>query len=222
MFKFKKKDTIKKTRNANKKNLFGLVLSVFVAICVFVGLTSYQTTLLSDYEKVTRVISIKTIPKGTLITEKNVANYFTTDEIEAHHDVASSVNEINDMIGYISNADIANGQTISLINFVEKNHLLANKADIVYVSFTVSKAGDAVGGTIREGNIIDVTVKTNDGVVSAGESLYVNAVYDTSYRTLTETDDTPATTIEVALDKNKANDFIDAISSGTIYVSLID
>ncbi len=215
----KKEKTIKKPRNKNGQNLLGLVVSVLVAICVFIGLTAYQTSILSDYEKVTRAVAIKSIPDGIAITEENVRTYFAMDEIEAKHDVDGSVEVLEDLIGYVSKTDIANGQTVSLVNFVKKEHLLADVEDIVYVSFTVAKAGDAVGGTIREGNVIDVDVATTDGVVSAGEALYVNAAYDVNYIRLSDADTTPAVTIEVAISSDDAETFVKAINSGTAYVS---
>lgn len=220
MFKLKRKEnTGVKPRKTNNRNLLGLVFSVLIAICVFVGLTSYQTTILSSYEKVTRVVAIKDVPSGILITSENVSNYFTVDEIEARHDVTTPIENLNDLVGYISQSEIACGQTVSLINFTEKDHILAEISDVVYMSFNVSKAGDALGGTIREGNIIDVDVATNDGVIEAGKSMYVNSVYDANYVRLSDSDTAPAVTIEVAISASEVDDFVSAISNGTVYVS---
>lgn len=216
---FGEKPKIKKPKSVNQRNLLGLVLAVIAAVCVFVGLTSYQTQLLSDYEKVSRVVAVKRVPGGTLITASNVNAYFTVEEIEARHDVESPAEKLEDITGYVSKTEIAKGQTVSHINFVEKEHLLAGVSDIVYVSFTVYKAGDALGGTIREGNVIDVSVATTDETIIAGKSLYVNAVYDSAYQKLSASDAAPATTIEVGMSAEDAGQFIDAIGRGNVYVS---
>ena len=210
----------KKPKNKNNKNLLGMVFAIIVAIGVFVGLTSYQATVLSDYEKVVRVVAIKDVPNGMAITANNVSQYFAEEEIEAKHDVNSPVETLDSLVDFVSNTKIAKGQTASFVNFVSKKHLLAGITDMTYISFTVSKAGDALGGTIREGNVIDVNVATiNDGVINAGTSLYVNAVYDSGYVKLSESDTAPALTIEVALDSKDAEQFIEAINNGTPYVS---
>lgn len=217
--KTKKPKKFKKPKNKNNRNLFGLVLSVLVAVSVFVGLVSYQTSVLSNYEKVSRVVAIKDMPDGIRITAQNVNDYFQMDEIEATHDVTKPVEAVEDLIGYVSASEIAKGQTASYVNFTNESELLSWIKDPVHISFTVSKAGDALGGTIRAGNIIDVNVSSKDEVILAGESLYVTAVYDTNYALLTENDTNPALTIEVVIDAAEAADFVSAISSGSIYVS---
>lgn len=210
---------IKKPKNRNNRNLLGFVFSILVAVCVFVGLTSYQSRILSAYEKCVRVVAVKDIAAGTMISEQNAGTYFKEQEIEVRRDVTQPVENVNDLVGYVSQSDIAAGQTLSYMNFATAESLAGDISDTVYLSFTVNEAGNAVGGTIREGNIIDVDVATEEGVVSAGESIYVNAVYDSGYVKLTEADEAPATTIEVALSSDDVEAFVAALHKGTPYVS---
>ena len=210
-------------KKKGKHTLLGLVFSVVMACIIFFGMTSYQAQKMDNYVKEKKVVAKADIPANTLITQDNVDKYFDEMEINKKLVVSDSVENKNDMVGYVCEYPVANAQVISKKNFVAKDSILSSIKNKAYITFTASNIGSAVGGTIREGSVINVDVVSDEGTEQAGQ-FYVNAVYDTNGTKLSNTDgdkNKTALVIEIVIDKTQITQFEDKLSKGNVYISKV-
>lgn len=216
---FKKKRE-KKERKTSLKTIF---FSLIVAIAMFFVLVAIETSILDNYEKEKVVVAIQEVENGTEITKENVEDYFYIKEVDKSLVTKDSVLILSDMPGYIVKDNISMGEIVNFNRLVSKTSVLANIKVPVETSLKVADLSDLVGGTIRSGDLINISVvnkETNENEEIL-KNVFVSQAFDSSGAALTQVEDKPAITINVIIDKSFESEFNTRINQGKVRVSKV-
>ena len=150
----KELNTKQKNRN---KNIRLILVSAIIALLAFVAITILQSNIL-DMEESIRVYVVKTnIDEGTKLTQSNLSNYFKVEErvintLPKNHVKEGEADKLVDK--YAGKAYVS--EEIVTTEFIEDRASI--KSDLknpVEISFS-SAAVNAVGGILREGDIVNI------------------------------------------------------------------
>ena len=146
------------------KSITRIVVSLFIAIVAFVGATYYESYLLSDKNVTTVVVAAADVKAGTLIDKTNVDTYFKTKEVNASLATKSTIKDIKDVTGKTI-VDITKDEIITTQRFADTRSNRDKFKNPVMITYRVSDPVYAVGGSVREGDIIDIleTTSSEDG-----------------------------------------------------------
>lgn len=205
----------------NKKNLGRILLSLIVSVVIYIGLLVIQQNVLQPNGTSKVYLANEDITKGTIITDENISQLFKEKKVDSDLKVTNSITDKKELMNKIINEDIEKGQVVSNNNLLNKASLLASIKDSVEVSVKVSDLSQAVGGTIREGDIINISeinnaTKQNEKVL---EKVYVNRVFSNEGKKIEKQDKTSAVTINMIIAKEDEEKLNNAIGRGAIRIS---
>ena len=152
----KKKRAKKKTKTSNggKYATFGIAALV-LSIVVFTIFTAIQRNVVQEVKKKYVVVAIKDVPQGILLTKETIPDFFAK-ELRVEADLPANVYESgSDLIGLTTDRAIAAKEVVSPTALREIDWTFGVE-DPVLFSITVSDFGQAVAGTLRTGDLVDV------------------------------------------------------------------
>lgn len=205
----------------NKKSIF---ISFILALGAFIGLLFVEESVLKPNGTVNGFVAKVDIDKGMLITESNISNYFTEkNNIDGSLEVTGAVKTKEELINNITNQNINKGEVVSINSFVAKDDILAKIENPVETSFNVSDISQVVGGILREGDLIDISIVDNNSKESTKilKNVYVDKAISSDGKEIDRTSDLSALTINIILSESEEKILNDSINKGTIRVSKI-
>lgn len=217
--------TESKKKSKSGKSLTRLILAFAFSILVFVGVISLESYALEDKSTMAVVVAAKDIPSNTIITSANVAEYFTTEQVNTALSFEGCVTDISLIEGQTL-VNISSGEIVSASMF-KKDYYPASIKDPVEISMKASDLSQAVSGILRTGDKINVSIvsETEDGLVSDVilESTYVTSVYDSSCLLIDPADiESNAAYINIVISKTDEKAVNEALYSGTLRISKIE
>lgn len=218
-FKSKKKDTSEKPKRkfSTGKILFSLTL----AIITYFILISIESGILDKYEKIEVVMSLTNIEEGTEITEDNVSDLFGMKEVNASLKLENGVEKVEDLVGYIAQENIVSNEIMHLGSFINKKEALQGIEEPTNVSISVSNINNAVAGTLRKGDFIDISVilsETGENV-KLFNHIYIQEAYDSSGVTVDRGSDTPTIMLLITVDKEDLEWLYEMTAKGEIKIN---
>lgn len=166
-----KKGNKKRNKRTRGKQVEGKLTVAFVAIALaficFVVLIVLENKIVNAGEKVKVVVATAEVPAGIELTQTNMPNYFAIEE-RNKDDIPVGVTVYdngNPMIGKITGRVIHAKEVITNECFYEKS-FFADIEDAVELSIDVSAIGNAVGGTLRPGDKVDIKAVIKVGTQS--------------------------------------------------------
>lgn len=137
------------------RKALGALVALVAAIIVFVVLTIIQKNIVNQVEQVSVVVAIKDVPKGIVLTEDTIKSYFDV-ELRNTADVPNGCYSSGyPLIGMITGRDILKKEIVTPTCIVSEN-IYEGIEDPVEIAIEVGKIGQAVGGSLRAGDIIDI------------------------------------------------------------------
>lgn len=217
-----------KSAEQSKKGKGGLKLfsfSLIMTIILFFILTGLQAGILENYEKVSMVVAKTNIEDGVEITRENVASYFVIKDVDAGLKTNSAFTSLVDLEGYIVRKNIDKNEIISSSGLEKKSSVLSLLKEPAEVGLKVSDISQVVGGIIRPGDLIDISVVDNDSKKAEKifTGVHVSRVFNSSGMELTRDEtDIPAVAINVIIDKEQEALFHEKITSEIIRISKVN
>lgn len=185
-------------RNKSKfdsKSITRIVISLFVAIVAGIGVTSYESYLLSDKNVTSVVIAAADIKEGTLIDDTNVNEYFKMKDVNSSLVTDSTLKNLDGITGKAS-VNISKGEIVTTQRFTNTSSEKDKFENPVMLTYTVSEPTYAVGGSIREGDIVDIMETITKDEVKSSKLLvkdaYVLTAWDSSGNVISRDDTTSA------------------------------
>lgn len=218
---FKKNKNNKEPKKVSLKLIF---FSLVAAISIFFVLIKVEASILEDYEKNTVVVALQEVKNGVEITNENVEDYFKIKDVDKTLITNNTVEILDYMIGYIVKNDISMGEIVSKNDLIAKSSILANIKEPIETSFKASDLSEVVGGVLRPGDLINISVinketAENDEII---KNVYVSQSFDSSGSGLDqETEDKSALTINIIIDKEFESEFNSRINQGKVRVSKV-
>ena len=206
-----------------KKNFKKTTISLLVAIIVFFGLLVIESNILTPNGTSKVLIATDEIQKGVEINSNNIDTYFKVKNVDGELSVTNYISDKEDLLNLISNETINKGQVISANNFVDKDDFLSKIENPVEVSFKVTDISQTVGGILRQGDIIDISVinSTTNEVEKVLSEVYVAKAMSSDGQELTREQELSAMVINIIISSQDEEKLNSKLNLGTIRVSKI-
>ena len=199
----------------------GAIFAAFLATAaIYVALLQAEKSMLAEYEKGEVCFAAKDVPKGQLITEENVGEYFVMTEVDAKLIPAAAIRKTEEITGLIAAGHVDQGGMITTGMFQTINEVTAGMKEPVVAGFRAEDLSQLVGGVLRAGDRIHVYASEEDGeTVLIWENVYVQQVFDASGGFIENADLAGAAQrINVFLDKENVEEFYSRLEKGTLRV----
>ncbi|MDU6522099.1 SAF domain-containing protein [Clostridium sp.] len=199
-----------------------LIISACVAIVVFIALLFVEKSLLKPNGTVEGFVAVSDIDKGTVITKENISKLFTEkNNIDGALEVSGSVKTKDDLINKVAKENINKGEVVSNNSFISKDDKFKDIDDLVEVSFNVSDISQVVGGILRSGDIIDISIidnNTNESMIVL-EDIYVDKAISSDGLQIDRSSDLSALTINILVSKDDSEKLNSYLNKGTLRIS---
>lgn len=233
-----KKEQLKENSNKSVRMKMGttkrLIISFLISAMFFCLCIIMIKSMVKEEEKVTVVVATEAIPENLKITDIN-RKYFTIKEIPVSILPEGVLKDIEQVNGYFTVCKISKNQILTTNFFADKMDSITMSEKTVEVSVGTGSISQIVGGTIREGDIVNISSVTGDyatdengdntyvyTAVTIAEGAYVTKTF-TSAGTSVESHDAEqsVTVINLLLPAEDENEFNAALEAGTLRISRI-
>lgn len=199
-----------------------LIISACVAIVVFIALLFVEKSLLKPNGTVEGFVAVSDIDKGMVITEENISKLFTEkNNIDGALEVTGAVKIKDELINKVAKENINKGEVVSNNSFISKDDKFKDIDDLVEVSFNVSDISQVVGGILRSGDIIDISIidnNTNESMIVL-EDIYVDKAISSDGLQIDRSSDLSALTINILVSKDDSEKLNSYLNKGTLRIS---
>lgn len=179
-----------KQRKKTEKGKYKILISAILACAVTVGLIKYQEQALSKYETVGVVCvkpSVKSLKEGTVINEETVKKYFSVEQRQKNTVSSNALMDMEKLIGKRTSIELCANDVITTAQFSDINEKLHEISDPVETSINATDLSQLVGGILREGDTIDISVIGDEGqLVYELRDVYVTKAFDSSGQIIDE------------------------------------
>lgn len=206
-----------------KFNFKGIIISLIITIGLFMGLLFVEKTVLQQNGTIKVFVANSDIEKGTFINDAGL-DKFKEKVVDADLNINGAVTKKEDLIKMITKENLNKGEIISVNSFISEENVLKDISDPVETSFNVADISQVVGGILRKGDMIDISVidsntKTSQEVL---KSVYVDKALGTDGKKLSKEDTGSALIINIIVSTEDAKKLNDNITKGTIRISKIN
>lgn len=207
-----------------KGKILQLFISLSVALAVFVGLIMLQQSLIAPNGLITVIVAKKDIPKNLEITESNYNEYFESKDKDSAILSKSSITNKEDLINTVTSCTLLKGNSISKDNLIPKEKILNNSENLVHFSIAVSSITNAVGGSIRGGDIVDFGIinEVTKEYEYVKEGVYIEKALDASGIVVDKSSSAPATTFIILADKEDMKIIQAKLAIGQLLISKVE
>lgn len=213
-------------KEKKSKSLTRLILSVIIGIFVYCALLAAETWFLRDVETSKAVVLTQNLSKGTVINNENKTEYFEVVDIYSNYVTDDNFKSIDDIPDGVLTSNMNTFETLLKKDIDKKDDLLSyipNDSAIIEMSVKVSDLGNAVGGLIRAGDLINISIVDSSSKISEPlyKNVYVEKSLDSSGNNIEKTADTAATIIVILVDEEMEQTINNGIANGTLKISRV-
>lgn len=223
-----KEESDKDKKAIRVKMLFFCVAGTAV---LYAALVMLQASLVNDFKEyeVTAFVPVRQIPANTYITEQNVKELFTPAVRDSRTLPSDYITDTAALEGQYT-AKMLEPMEIVCQSGFQSLSMAQDMKEPVEVSFQVSSYDQAVGGVLREGDRINLSVVRTEEekettVQKIVERTYVTRAFSGAgvelKRESAEEANTPATILNIYIPKEQEGAFHKAISEGTLRISRV-
>lgn len=207
-----------------KKSKFShIVISLIGAIILFCVLLGVEAKILAPNGKAKVLIAKSDIAENTVINSKNIDKLFKEKEVDGELEVTKSVKDKKNLINTVTTKEINKNEVISKNSFMDKDNLLTKIENPVETSIKVSDLSQVVGGILREGDIIDISVinSTSGESKVVLENVYVDKAIASDGTEIDRENDAVATVLNIIISKEEEEILNTEIDKGTVRIRKI-
>lgn len=210
-------------KNKGEKKFGKIAISLIISIILFVGLLVLESNITSPNGKVEVVKAVDNIKEGTVIDESNKDSLFEVVTVDGSLDFETALRKTDDLIGGIIDTEIKKGEIISSERLIDKDSVLGKIEYPVETSVRVTDISQVVGGTLREGDIIDISVvnSTTTENEKVLEGVYVSKAFSSDGVEVDRNSELSVLTVNIIVSPEDEAKLNQAIELGTIRVSKV-
>ena len=164
----------KKKHSRKKDNKITLAMvAIVTAFVLFVVLLVIQNRILNQGDTQPVVVAMTQVPKGTVLTQENMTNYFGVERRKVGEIPQTTVySKGYPLIGKVTDRTIYPKEIITDNCFMEVD-FYSDIVDPVELSIEVSNIGQAVAGILRPGDLIDIksVIRVEKQAAAGSESI---------------------------------------------------
>lgn len=208
-------------KKGKDKKFGNIVISLIVSIALFVTLIMIESNITAPNGTATVVRAISDIKKGTVIDNSNKSNYFVVDEVDGKYNFDTAIRNLDELSNMIIDREVRKGEIISSERLMSKDSLLSKIENPVETSVRVNDISQVVGGILREGDIIDISVvnSTTTENEKVLEGVYVSKAFSSDGTEVDRNSGMSVLTVNIIVSPEDEAKLNQAIELGTIRVS---
>lgn len=210
------------------RNLKLLVISFILAVLLFIVLVAIEKSILSDYERTWVVVAAREVEPGTEITAENVQEFFVRMEMDVSKKPEQASSDLKDLENMVVMQPLVLNEIVLPHHLAAKESLLQDIRNPIEIGFQVSHPDQVVGGILRPGDLIDISVVQKEQQSMSERNMeilqhaYISRVFDANGTPIERGQNTPAVIINIIIDKENEGKLNEAIAGGTVRVSKIN
>ena len=210
-------------KNKGEKKFGKIAISLIISIILFVGLLVLESNITSPNGKVEVVKAVNNIKEGTVIDENNKDSLFEVVTVDGSLDFETVLRNTDELVGRIIDTEIKKGEIISSERLIDKDSVLGKIENPVETSVRVTDISQVVGGILREGDIIDISVvnSTTTENEKVLEGVYVSKAFSSDGTEVDRNSGMSVLTVNIIVSPEDEAKLNQAIELGTIRVSKI-
>lgn len=208
-------------KNKGEKKFGKIAISLIISIILFVGLLVLESNITSPNGKVEVVKAVNNIKEGTVIDENNKDSLFEVVTVDGSLDFETVLRNTDELVGRIIDTEIKKGEIISSERLIDKDSVLGKIENPVETSVRVTDISQVVGGILREGDIIDISVvnSTTTENEKVLEGVYVSKAFSSDGTEVDRNSAMSVLTVNIIVSPEDEAKLNQAIELGTIRVS---
>ena len=208
-------------KNKGEKKFGKIAISLIISIILFVGLLVLESNITSPNGKVEVVKAVNNIKEGTVIDENNKDSLFEVVTVDGSLDFETVLRNTDELVGRIIDTEIKKGEIISSKRVIDKDSVLGKIENPVETSVRVTDISQVVGGILREGDIIDISVvnSTTTENEKVLEGVYVSKAFSSDGTEVDRNSGMSVLTVNIIVSPEDEAKLNQAIELGTIRVS---
>ncbi|WP_302640432.1 hypothetical protein [uncultured Clostridium sp.] len=208
-------------KNKGEKKFGKIAISLIISIILFVGLLVLESNITSPNGKVEVVKAVNNIKEGTVIDENNKDSLFEVVTVDGSLDFETVLRNTDELVGRIIDTEIKKGEIISSKRLIDKDSVLGKIENPVETSVRVTDISQVVGGILREGDIIDISVvnSTTTENEKVLEGVYVSKAFSSDGTEVDRNSGMSVLTVNIIVSPEDEAKLNQAIELGTIRVS---
>lgn len=208
-------------KNKGEKKFGKIAISLIISIILFVGLLVLESNITSPNGKVEVVKAVNNIKEGTVIDENNKDSLFEVVTVDGSLDFETVLRNTDELVGRIIDTEIKKGEIISSERLIDKDSVLGKIENPVETSVRVTDISQVVGGILREGDIIDISVvnSTTTENEKVLEGVYVSKAFSSDGTEVDRNSGMSVLTVNIIVSPEDEAKLNQAIELGTIRVS---
>ncbi len=211
-------------RKNKKINLNKLLISFILAVILFVILINIEAGMLKNYEKTTVVRAKRDIMAGTEISKENLEEFFYLGEVMASQSMEEPVTKLNILENKVITDDLLKNEALSHSDIRTKDYSIQELSEPVEIAVKVTDLAEAVGGILRKGDRIDISVydKETKECETILTNVCVQKALDQSGKEIdVYAKDSPATMINILIERNMQDNINEILEDHTIRIGKI-
>ena len=208
-------------KNKGEKKFGKIAIILIISIILFVGLLVLESNITSPNGKVEVVKAVNNIKEGTVIDENNKDSLFEVVTVDGSLDFETVLRNTDELVGRIIDTEIKKGEIISSKRLIDKDSVLGKIENPVETSVRVTDISQVVGGILREGDIIDISVvnSTTTENEKVLEGVYVSKAFSSDGTEVDRNSGMSVLTVNIIVSPEDEAKLNQAIELGTIRVS---
>ncbi|QAA32713.1 hypothetical protein [Clostridium manihotivorum] len=144
-----------------KKKVSLMFLSLLMAAIIFAVVITLQNKIANPNGKTEVYYSQQYISKNTIINKDNFDKYFIKREVSKDNLVEDSITNKEELLEIYTAENILKGEQISRKRIDKNSNRLKDIPNKVEYSIKFSDISEVAGGTLREGDVIDLILTEN-------------------------------------------------------------
>lgn len=195
-----------------------MAAALVAAVAVFCVMLQIEKNTLADYEKGVIYVAAREIPKGQIISQENVSEYFAECLLDLSCIPEAAVTDVSKLRGMAARVPVEEGAFLCQGMFEELDEITAGMQEPVIAGLKAEDLYQVVGGVLRSGDRVHIYRVNQEGrAVLVWENLFVQAVFDQAGTVIRSGDEaTAAQRINVYLDKGDVEEFYSELTLGTL------
>lgn len=201
----KENQVLNNLQEKNNSIFIKIIVCLILAVIVFIVLLNVEKGIMSNYEKTKVVVCKKNVEKQIDITKQNIKDYFELKEIPSNLVPKEAIKDLKDIPKGITNRELVQKEVL-LKNVIEsKDTIIQDIENPVETSITMEKLDRAVGGTLRRGDRVDISVIDEDNEKEIiVENVFISKAMNSSGEILTKESKEAAITFNIIVSKENA------------------
>lgn len=206
-----------------KTKLIQLMICLVGALAAFIGLTALEQSLLAPNGLKQVIVAKVDIGQNQLITKENYSTLFETIERDPGTISGDAITSSDLIFDKLLNKSLLKGNYVSEKDLVDKGSLIAEMIEPVEFTITGNDISKVVGGTIREGDIINIGIidETSKDYVDVQRYAYVDSVMNSEGAKLEKKDTGTAVIIGLIASRQDKDNILSRLAKGQVTVSRV-